>query len=130
MYTKYEEYALSIISGGESNPPKINGKLNFKDDWSQTAFALAINLSKKGFFEMEEFRQEMIKTIKEWENNHSLDDNSWNYYEIWVSVLEKLIYEKVKSKSSKLCELIEFDGFHQIDSNLINVMSSNMRNIF
>ena len=36
----------------------------------------------------------MIKTIKEWENNHSLDDNSWNYYEIWVSVLEKLIYEK------------------------------------
>ena len=65
MYTKYEEYALSIISGGESNPPKINGKLNFKDDWSQTAFALAINLSKKGFFEMEEFRQEMIKTIKD-----------------------------------------------------------------
>ena len=94
MYTKYEEYALSIISGGESNPPKINGKLNFKDDWSQTAFALAINLSKKGFFEMEEFRQLMIKTIKEWENNHDLDDNSWNYYEIWVSVLENLIYEK------------------------------------
>ena len=30
-----------------------------------------------------------------WEkNNHSLDDKSWNYYEIWVSVLEKLIYEK------------------------------------
>ena len=25
MFTKYEEYALSIISGGESNPPKING---------------------------------------------------------------------------------------------------------
>ena len=42
----------------------------------------------------------------------------------------RIIYEKVKSKSSKLCELIEFDGFHQIDSNLINVMSSNMRNIF
>ena len=75
MYTKYEEYALSIISGGESNPPKINGKLNFKDDWSQTAFALAINLSKKGFFEMEEFRQLMIKTIKEWENNLDLFKN-------------------------------------------------------
>ena len=43
---------------------------------------------------MEEFRQEMIKTIKEWEDNHPLDDKSWNYYEIWVSVLEKLIYEK------------------------------------
>ena len=42
----------------------------------------------------------------------------------------RLIYEKVKSKSSKLCELIEFDGFHQIDSNLIDVISLRMANIF
>jgi len=32
----------------------------------------------------------------------------------------RTIYEKVKIKSSKFCELFEFDGFHQIDSNLIN----------
>ena len=42
----------------------------------------------------------------------------------------RMIYEKVKSKSSKFCELVEFDGFHQIDSNLINFMSSKMNNIF
>ena len=42
----------------------------------------------------------------------------------------RIIYEKVKSKSSKFCKLLEFDGFHQIDSNLINVLSSNMSNIF
>ena len=36
----------------------------------------------------------MIKTIRDWENSHDLNDKSWNYYEIWVSVLEKLIYEK------------------------------------
>jgi len=42
----------------------------------------------------------------------------------------RIIYEKVKSKSSKLCELLEFDGLHQIDSNLINFISSNMSNIF
>jgi len=40
------------------------------------------------------------------------------------------IYEKVKSKSSKFCELLEFDGFHQIDSNLIDFISSNISNIF
>jgi len=40
------------------------------------------------------------------------------------------IYEKVKSKSSKFCELLEFDGFHQIDSNLIDFISSNLSNIF
>ena len=42
----------------------------------------------------------------------------------------RMIYEKVKRKSSKFCEIIEFDGFHQIDSNLINFISSNMNNIF
>ena len=42
----------------------------------------------------------------------------------------RTIYEKVKSKSSKFCELLEFDGFHQIDSNLVNYISSNISNIF
>ncbi len=42
----------------------------------------------------------------------------------------RMIYEKVKSKSSKFCEFVEFDGFHQIDSNLINFISSNLNNIF
>ena len=40
------------------------------------------------------------------------------------------IYKQVKSKSSKLCELLEFDGFHQIDPNLINFISSNISNFF
>ena len=42
----------------------------------------------------------------------------------------RIIYQKVKSKSTKFCELLEFDGFHQIDSNLISFISSNMGNIF
>jgi len=42
----------------------------------------------------------------------------------------RIIYGKVKNKSSKFCELIEFDGFHQIDSNLIDLIISKMSNIF
>ena len=42
----------------------------------------------------------------------------------------RTIYEKVKSKSAKFCKLLEFDGFHQIDSNLINFISLNISNIF
>jgi len=42
----------------------------------------------------------------------------------------RIIYEKVKSKSSNLCELVEFDGFHQIDQNLIEFISSKMNEIF
>ena len=42
----------------------------------------------------------------------------------------RIIYEKVKRKSSKFCKLLEFEGFHQIDSDLINFISSNMSNFF
>ena len=42
----------------------------------------------------------------------------------------RIVYETVKSKTSKFCELVEFDGFHQIDSKLIDFISSNMSNIF
>jgi len=42
----------------------------------------------------------------------------------------RTIFDKVKSKSTKFCEILEFDGFHQIDSNLINFISSNISNIF
>ncbi len=116
MFTKYEEYAVSLMTGGESNPPRVNGKLNFKDDWSQTAFALAINLSKKGYFEMEEFRQLMITNISEWERTHELSDKDWNYYEIWLSVLEKLIYEKGVLEKSEVSNLFK---------NLINCKTDN-----
>ncbi len=42
----------------------------------------------------------------------------------------RVIYEAVKRKSSKFCELVEFDGFHQIDSNLVEFISSKISNIF
>ena len=42
----------------------------------------------------------------------------------------RMIYEKVKGETIKFCELLEFDGFHQIDLNLINFISSNISNIF
>ncbi len=42
----------------------------------------------------------------------------------------RMIYKKVKNETSKFCELLEFDGFHQIDSNLINFINSNISNIF
>ncbi len=42
----------------------------------------------------------------------------------------RIIYEKVKSKSSEFCELLEFEGLHQIDSNLINLISSKISNNF
>ena len=42
----------------------------------------------------------------------------------------RIIYEAAKNKTSKLCELVEFDGIHQIDPNLIDFISSKISNIF
>lgn len=91
MYTQFEEFAMSSLSGGCTTPPRLNGKLNFDSDWSQIAFAIAIDLSKQGYFEWEDFRQGMIATIAEWEATHLLDDSSWSYYDCWTRVLEQLI---------------------------------------
>ncbi len=40
------------------------------------------------------------------------------------------IYETVNSKSTNFCELIEFDGYHQIDLNLIDIINSKIKDIF
>ena len=42
----------------------------------------------------------------------------------------RIIYNLVKGKTSNFCELKEFDGYHQIDTNLINFISSKMHTIF
>ncbi len=40
------------------------------------------------------------------------------------------IYEIVNSNSSNFCKLIEFDGYHQIDLNLIDIIISKIKDIF
>ena len=42
----------------------------------------------------------------------------------------KNIYQKVKSVSQNLCELKEFDGYHQIDPNLINSINLKIKELF
>ena len=42
----------------------------------------------------------------------------------------RIIYEKVKNKSSEFCEFIEFDGYHQINPNLIDLISVKINEIF
>ncbi len=42
----------------------------------------------------------------------------------------RTIYQKVKIKSNNLCELIEFDGNHQIDLGLIDIINSTTKIIF
>ena len=36
----------------------------------------------------------MIAVIGEWERTHDLGDSSWNYYECWLTALERVVVEK------------------------------------
>ena len=42
----------------------------------------------------------------------------------------RVIYEKVKRLNSNLCELNEFNGHHQIDENLIDLINAKIKDIF
>jgi len=104
MYTQFEEYAVSALSRDSLHPPRSNGKLSFENDWTQSAFAIAIELSKQGFFEWEEFRQGMIQAIGKWESGHDLDDKSWSYYKCWVDVLEGLVLKSGLLSTTELAQ--------------------------
>lgn len=93
MFTRFEHFAASSLMGSEEAPPRDNGQLAFNRSWEQVAFAMAIALSKKGYYEWEEFRQNLMATISEWESEHELNDPTWDYYQRWYAVLEKLVLE-------------------------------------
>lgn len=54
---------------------------------------MAIALAKQGHYEWEDFRQQLITSIGEWESAHALDDPSWDYYQRWLLALERLMVE-------------------------------------
>lgn len=93
MQIKFEQFATASMVGSEDAPPRSNGELLFQNPWEGRAFGIAIALAKKGHYEWEDFRQELIASIAQWEASHSKDDPSWNYYQRWLQALERLAIE-------------------------------------
>ncbi len=42
-------------------------------------------------FEWDDFRDELIATIKDWEDAHPADRSSWNYYDQFLAALERAV---------------------------------------
>lgn len=124
MFTRFEHFAASSLMGSEESLPRENGNLAFKRSWEQVAFALAIALSKKGYYEWEDFRQNLIAMIGEWESDHGLEDSTWDYYQRWYAVLEKLVLETGLVERADLEEksaaLINCDSIHSQSTNSQN----------
>jgi nitrile hydratase subunit beta len=93
MQIKFEQFAAASMIGSEDAPPRSNGELLFQRSWEGRAFGMAIALSKKGHYEWEDFRQQLIASIAEWEAEHCKDDPDWDYYQRWLLSLERLVLE-------------------------------------
>jgi len=105
MQTTFEHFAVTSMMGHSDSPPRINAKLCFAEDWERQAFGVALALSKAGHFDWEDFRQNLITAIGEWENSHSLDDSSWSYYERWLTALERVVIEAELVTGDELAKL-------------------------
>lgn len=91
MLTRFEHHAVTEMLGQPDTPPRTNGTLCFGHDWERTAFGMALALAKQGVFEWDDFRDELIAEIGDWEASHSLTDASWDYYERFLSALENAV---------------------------------------
>jgi nitrile hydratase accessory protein len=91
MFTRFEEYAASSMLGHPDSPPRLQGKLLFSKEWEREVFGLALSLAKAGCFEWEDFRQNLIESIAEWENAPCDGQPRWDYYERFFVALMKTL---------------------------------------
>lgn len=97
--------------GAEGMNPFDYFWLRYYEKWLGGISGFFIALSKQGYYEWEDFRQTLIATIAEWESTHDLNDPEWDYYQCWVSTLEKMVIasgvveaDELKTQLTRLLE--------------------------
>jgi nitrile hydratase accessory protein len=91
MFTRFEEFAASQMLGSTDSPPRSMGKLHFSQEWQRTLFGMALAVSKQGHFEWEDFRQNLIRSIGDWEQMDCQNQPPWDYYERFLQALERVL---------------------------------------
>lgn len=93
MFTRFEEYAASSMLGQPDSPPRAQGRLRFDRPWEREAFGLALSLAKAGCFEWEDFRQNLIRSIAQWEAGQCPGQPQWDYYQRFLRALEQTVID-------------------------------------
>jgi nitrile hydratase accessory protein len=108
MFTAFEEFAATRMLGQKDSPPRNQGKLLFTREWERQVFGLALAASKEGHFEWEDFRQNLIRSIGEWEGLDCADQPPWDYYERFLLALLRVLEQHHLVSESELTR--ELDG--------------------
>jgi nitrile hydratase accessory protein len=90
----HADTAYLLDASGPAAPPRDNGELTFAAPWESQAFGLALALHEAGWFDWEDFRQQLITEIAIWEVSHAAANQGWSYYACWLSALEQLVIER------------------------------------
>ena len=91
MFTRFEEFAANSMLGHKDSPPRVQGRLQFTQEWQSSLYGLALALSKAGHFEWEAFRQQLIGSISTWEQLPCDNQPPWDYYERYQEALIKVL---------------------------------------
>ena len=75
----------------------------FAEPWQAQAFAIAVNLSEKGYFTWKEWAAALADELKAAADRGEPDDGS-HYYEHWLTALERMVASKGLSDPSALIE--------------------------
>ena len=94
MFTRFEEFAATQMLGQPDSPPRSQGKLHFDHDWQRKLFGMALALAKEGHFEWEDFRQQLIRSIGDWEQLECGSQPPWDYYERFLEALTRALEQQ------------------------------------
>ena len=81
-------------------PRNENGPV-FAEPWQAFAFALAVSLSRQGYFSWTEWAATLAEELKAGAARGEPEDGS-HYYHCWLSALERLVVAKGLSQSGEL----------------------------
>lgn len=98
------EDAVAYMSGAAALP-RQNGELVFAAPWESRAFGIAVGLSQAGLYSWDEFREQLIAEIAEWEAaGHPAEE--WSYYTCWLHALEEILEAKGIATDAELDALM------------------------
>jgi nitrile hydratase accessory protein len=67
---------------------------NFDADWQRRAFGVAVALSEFGHYPWSAFQQQLISAIGAWESTAESERDDWEYYQHWLTALERVLVEQ------------------------------------
>ncbi len=79
---------------GTAALPRKNGELVFEAPWESQAFGMAIALYEQGHYDWEEFREQLISEIGDWERSEEDERAVWDYFRHWLASFEALVKDR------------------------------------